>query len=358
MPAIQDAEDVHQESVSTGTLVAVDVQNNDVVLDGDSSGAPGRVQGIQKTGRARAEEPVSERGVRFQGLDTVREDDGASTARVHDVLDADRDAGANDLLHGEGMDDLRAVEGQLSSLRGRNAGEQSSRRDLARVGGEDAIDFLPDLQLPGLGANCNQRSAEISISTADGVQQTTWNVAEESSDDWHLVAACLDLSGQCCSQISIELLVQALLGSSEGDDIGKIDELGRSATVVEQGRHVATAELLSLRDDLIFCAIGHFLEVLCGLQNLSQALALSIDLFGEGCQDVGVLQGVLCSLDVVGADGFDDVIVAAVALVLGGAGGAEEAVGGALGLVLGAASRTDNSGAVSLVASPGRNYRQ
>ena len=98
--------------------------------------------------------------------------------------------------------------------------------------------------------------------------------------------------------------------------------------------------------------------MLCGLQNLSQALALSIDLFGEGCQDVGVLQGVLCSLDVVGADGFDDVIVAAVALVLGGAGGAEEAVGGTLGLVLGAASRTDNSGAASLVASPGRNYRQ
>ena len=80
MPTIQDAEDVHQEAVSTGTLVAVDVQNNDVVLDGNSGGASGRVQRIQKTRRARAEEPVSERGVRLQGLDAIREDDCASTA--------------------------------------------------------------------------------------------------------------------------------------------------------------------------------------------------------------------------------------------------------------------------------------
>lgn len=41
------------------------------------------------------------------------EDNGALTARVLDVLDADRDVSTNDLLHGEGMDDFRAIIGQF-----------------------------------------------------------------------------------------------------------------------------------------------------------------------------------------------------------------------------------------------------
>jgi hypothetical protein len=97
--------------------------------------------------------------------------------------------------------------------------------------------------------------------------------------------------------------------------------------------------------------------VLRRLQDLRQALAFGIDLLGECSQDIGTLDGVLRGLDVVGADSFDDLVVAAVALLLGGAGGAEEAVGGAFGLVLGAACRTDNSGAVGLVTSPSRDVR-
>ena len=353
MPTIQDAEDVHQEAVSTGTLVAVNVQHNNVVLDRNSSRALGRVQRTQKARGASAEETVPERRVRFQCLQVVREDDGSCTARVYDVLDADGDACTDDLLHGEGVNDLGAIEGQLSSLRGRNAGEQCSGWDLARVGGEDAIDFLPDLEFPGLDTNCNQCSAEIGVSASNGVQKASRDVAKEASNDWNLVAACLDLSRQSCSQIRVELLVQALLGCVEGDDIGEINELGRRATVVEQRSHVATAELLALRNDLVLDAAGDLLQVLRRLQDLGKGLAFEVDILGEGSKHVGILDGVLRGLDVVGADGFDNVIVAAVALLLGGAGGTEEAVGGALGLVLGAASRTDNSGAVGLVASPG-----
>lgn len=122
MPAVQNAEDVHQKAVSTSALVAVDVQNDNVVLDGDSSGTPRSVEGAQQAGGARTEEAISERRVGLQSLHVVREDDGAGATGVHDVLDADGNAGADDLLHGEGMNDLRAVEGQLSRLRGRNAG--------------------------------------------------------------------------------------------------------------------------------------------------------------------------------------------------------------------------------------------
>jgi hypothetical protein len=357
VPAVQNAEDVHQEAVSTSALVAVDVQDNDVVLDGDSGGTPRGIERAQQARGARTEKAVPKRRVRLQGLQVVRENDGASTTRIHDVLDADGDARADDLLHGEGMDDLGAVESQLSSLRGRNAGEKSCSRDLARVSGEDTIYLLPYLQLPGLDTNCDQSSTEIGVSTSNGVQQTTGYVAKESSDDRDLVTACLDLSSQCSSQICVELLVEALLGGVKGDDIGEVDELGRRATVVKQRSHVTTAKLLALGNDLVLNAVGDFLQVLRRLQDLRQALAFGIDLLGECSQDIGTLDGVLRGLDVVGADSFDDLVVAAVALLLGGAGGAEEAVGGAFGLVLGAACRTDNSGAVGLVTSPSRDVR-
>lgn len=352
VPTVQDTENVHQETMSTCALVAMNVQNNNVVLNGDSCGALGRVHCAQNAGGASAEETIPERGVRFQRLQIVREDDSASTARVHDILDANGNASADDLLHGEGMNDLRAIESQLSSLGWRDAGEKSSGRDLARVGSENAVNLLPDLKLFSLDTHGNQCRAEIGVSTSNGVEETAWNIAEEASNDGDLVTAGLDLSGQGCSQVRVELLVQALLRSVEGDDIGEVDELGRRATVVEQGSHVATAELLALCNDLVLGTAGDFLQVLRRLQDLGQALAFGVDLLGEGSEDLGVLDGVLRSLDVVDADGLDNVIVAAVALLLGGAGGAEEAVGGALGLVLGAASRTDDSGAIGLVASP------
>lgn len=353
MPAIQDAEDVHQEAVSTGALVAVDVEHDNVVLDGDGRRALGRVERGHEAGRARAEEAVAERRVRGEGLQVVGEDDGAGTTRVHDVLDADGDAGADDLLHGKGVNDLGAVEGQLSSLGGRDAGQQRGGGDLARVGGEDAVDLLPDLQLPGLDADCDQGGAEIGVAAADGVEQAAGDVAEEASDDGDLVAAGLDLSRQGGGQVCVKVLAQALLGRVEGDDVGEVDKLGGGAAVVEQRGHVAAAELLALGNDLVLDAVGDLLEVLGRLEDLSQRLALEVDVGGEGSEDVGALDGARCGLDVVGADGLDNVVVAAVALLLGGAGGAEEAVGGALCLVLRAARRTDDSGAVGLVAGPG-----
>lgn len=45
VPTVQDAEDVHQEAVCTGALVAVDVENHDVVLDRDSGGTLRSIEG-------------------------------------------------------------------------------------------------------------------------------------------------------------------------------------------------------------------------------------------------------------------------------------------------------------------------
>lgn len=48
---------------------------------------------------------VGRRVFTFAG-DSVGEDNSAFTGRVFDVLDADGDACANDLFHGEGVDNL------------------------------------------------------------------------------------------------------------------------------------------------------------------------------------------------------------------------------------------------------------
>jgi hypothetical protein len=94
--------------------------------------------------------------------------------------------------------------------------------------------------------------------------------------------------------------------------------------------------------------------VLRRLKNLDQALALSIDLFGEGCQDLGALQRILSGLDMVGTDRFDYIVVTAVVGLLGSASSAKEAVGRSFELGVVAACGADYSSAVCLKASSAR----
>ena len=104
---VQDAEDGHEEAVGASPLLAVHVKHGDAGLDRHGRWAARGVVRAQVRYRAVAEEAC------FAALafGRVGEDDGAGVARVHHVLDADRDAGADHLVHGEGVDDLGAVEG-------------------------------------------------------------------------------------------------------------------------------------------------------------------------------------------------------------------------------------------------------
>jgi hypothetical protein len=94
--------------------------------------------------------------------------------------------------------------------------------------------------------------------------------------------------------------------------------------------------------------------VLRRFQDLGQALALIIDVLRERGQDVRILDGVLGGLDVVGTDGLDNLIVAAVVGFLGSSSSAEEAVGGSFGLCVVAAGGADDGGAVVLETSSTR----
>jgi hypothetical protein len=59
----------------------------------------------------------------------------------------------HDLVHGEWMDYLRAVECQFSRFGRADVRKQSSGGHLPRIRREDAVDFFPDLKLASSNAN-------------------------------------------------------------------------------------------------------------------------------------------------------------------------------------------------------------
>lgn len=87
------------------------------------------------------------------------------------------------------------------------------------------------------------------------------------------------------------------------------------------------------------------------LQNLGQAFTFSIDLFGEGRQNCSTLDGVRRSLDVIGANRFNNLIVSAIGGFLGSTSSAEEAVRRSFELGVVAARGADYSGAIVLESS-------
>ena len=323
------------------------------MFNGHSGGALWALQGIQQAGRASAEETRGFGGGARGGIGKrIREDDGAVATGVHDILDANGNTGTNDLLHGEGMDDFRAVKGQLGGLGGRDGGQQAGGGHLARVCREDTVDFLPDLQLVCLDAHGDQGSAQIGIAASDGAEYATWHIAKEASNHGDLVTACSDLAAQLVGEGVIESLTQAgLARRGVLEDFGDVDILGGGTAVVEQGSHVAAGQLLAAGHDQVFGAGRNLAQVEGRVEDADETLALVVNVGFELDEQGLVPKRVACGLLVVEAQGLHDVDVGAGAL-LGGAGAAKEAVGGALELGVAAAGRADNGGTVGAQAVP------
>ena len=107
------------------------------------------------------------RGILSFPRDSVWENNSSFSTGVLDVLDPDGDAGADDLLHCEGVDDFRTVVGELRRFLGGDNGDESCGGDFARVGSEDTINFFPDLEFVCVKADGAEGSAEVGVSTAD-----------------------------------------------------------------------------------------------------------------------------------------------------------------------------------------------
>jgi len=48
------------------------------------------------------------------------------------------------------VDHLAAVEGEFGGFGGRDGVQEACGGDFARIGGEDAVDFFPDLEFAGM----------------------------------------------------------------------------------------------------------------------------------------------------------------------------------------------------------------
>jgi hypothetical protein len=144
MMTIQDAKDLGQEPMRASPLRRVHIKHDDILLNSDGRRAfrsPVRLV-VELGGGARAKQLGLERvgGMHALVLLLVRVwvDDGAGAAWVHDVLDADGDAGADDLLHDEGVHDFGPVEGELGGLGWGDVEQEASCWHFAWISCEDA----------------------------------------------------------------------------------------------------------------------------------------------------------------------------------------------------------------------------
>jgi hypothetical protein len=350
MPLVKDREDGHEEAVGTRTLLGVHVEHGNTALNGDSGGTLGSIVGAETDQAAVTEE---RRLLLTEVVGLVGPDDGALVAGVLDVLDTDGNAGLDDLIHGEGVDDFRSVEGQLGSLGRGDGGQQASSRHLTRVRSEDTVDLLPDLQLGGANADSNQSGAKVGVATSNLSKETARDVAKVASDDRNGITAGVDSGCERLGQVAVKGVIDAF-ADGEVDDIAQVDIFGVASTVLQDGSHVQTRKLLALCDNLVLSALANLGQVLGRLEDLDQRVAFGIDSIRVGLEDVGRGDGVLCDGNVVDADDIDNVDVFARANAFGLAGGAEQTVGGALALGVGAASRAHDGGAVLLQASTGQ----
>lgn len=168
--AVEHAKDAGEEAMRDACAIRVDVEDDDVVLDGHCGGeTDGAAWPAKRIGG------VGEVKERWVGVD-----DGAGARGVLDVLDADWDVFANDLIHGEGVDDLAAIVGELGGLGGRDEGDEPGGGHFAGVCGEYPVDFFPDLELSGAKAGGEEGRKKIGVASADLTKKRARDSAEEA----------------------------------------------------------------------------------------------------------------------------------------------------------------------------------
>lgn len=236
VPLVEDGEDGHEETVCTGTLLRMHVKHGDATLDSDSGGTLGTVLGAEADQAAVAEKT---RLLASQVVSLVGPDDGSLVARVFDVLDTNGNAGFDDLIHGEGVNNFGTVKGQLGGLGRSDRGQQASGGHLARVGSKDTIDFLPDLQLRGANSDSDQSGAKVGVATADLGEEAARDVSKVTGNDGNGITTGKDRLCERGCQVAVEIVVDAF-ADGEVDDITQVDILGVAAAILQHSRHVQT----------------------------------------------------------------------------------------------------------------------
>lgn len=185
--AVEDAKDLSKEAMGKSLFVASHVEKQDLVFDGDGGGLVAHFFFAEVA--VGLEDGVNHGGAGVLGVAAFGENDGAVALGVFYVFDADGDAGVDDLVHGEGMDHFAAIVGKLGRFFRGDDGQQSGGRDLARVGGEDAVHLFPDLELDGVQTDGAQGCTKVCVASTNLSQKGAGHDAKEAGDHGHSVAA-------------------------------------------------------------------------------------------------------------------------------------------------------------------------
>lgn len=78
------------------------------------------------------------------------------------------------------MHDLASVVRQLCCFFWGDDGDETRGGHLARVGGENSVDFFPDLEFGGIEACGEEGGAEVGVATADLAEEGAGDGAEET----------------------------------------------------------------------------------------------------------------------------------------------------------------------------------
>lgn len=65
------------------------------------------------------------------------------------------------------MYDLTPIERQFGGFGGCDGGQEACGGDFAGIGGEDAVDFFPDLEFVGFEADADEGGAKIGVASSD-----------------------------------------------------------------------------------------------------------------------------------------------------------------------------------------------
>lgn len=115
---------------------------------------------------------------------------------------------------------------------------------------------------------------------------------------------------QLLGQEIVKFLVQALLdGVGARDDVLQAHVLGVDATILQQGSHEQTRQLLSRADDAVLCLWGDLVDDLGSAQEAGQMAALGLDVDGELLETLGGADQGGAGEDVAVPDRVDDVQV-------------------------------------------------
>jgi len=280
-------------------------------------------------------------------LSRCRGDGGTTSLGLEGVENVDGDLVLDGAVEHTSVKNLVTEVCELGGLLRGDKGKKAGILDASRVTGEDTITLLPHLELSSVKCSCAECSSEVSVATANALDDAALNAAEESSHDGDGVLLEHRLEERSKDTLSSVLVAAAVGVKARWESLGKVNVDSAEAHLAKNCRGKASGKPLTTADD-------HVVGARRDLTDYSERLAE-----GAGTVELALdkLLGLLAVLAVV-EHGVDDLHVGVLnllkkreVLALGNSarGSSKKTRGGALLLGLTAQSGDDGDDVLALL---------